>query len=88
MSIFLSCILIKLSLFTLLRLQVTLLSEISLNICIFVSLLCTFDIVLRFTNLQDLKAIIAYGSVLHTNLLVTLIHLDSFSIIKNSIFYI
>lgn len=88
MSIFLSCILIKLSLFALLRLQCLLLSEISFNICIFVSLLCTFDIVIRFVNLQDLKAMIAYGSVLHTNLLITLIHLDSFSIIKNSIFYI
>lgn len=88
MSIFLSCILIKLSLFSLLRLQHCLLSEIPLNICIFVSALCAFDIVFRFANLQDLKAMIAYGSVLHTNLLVVLIHLDSFRSIKNSIFYI
>lgn len=88
MSIFLSCILIKLSLFSLLRLQHSLLSEIPLNICIFVCLICAFDIIFRFANLQDLKAMIAYGSVLHTNLLTALIHLDSFSSIKNSIFYI
>lgn len=88
MSIFLSCILIKLSLFALLRLQSLLLSEISFNVCILVSLICTFDIIFRFVNLQDLKAMVAYGSVLHTNLLVTLIHIDSFALLKNSVFYI
>lgn len=88
MSIFLSCILIKLSFFCLLRLQHVLLSEISFNICIFFSFLCSIDIVFRFINLKDLKAIVAYGSVLHTNLLLALIHFDSFKIIKTSIFYI
>lgn len=88
MSIFLSCILIKLSLFCLLRVQHTLLTEISFNICIFFSFICSIDIVFRFINLKDLKAIIAYSSVLHTNLLLSLIHLDSFKILKSSIFYI
>ena len=88
MSIFLSCILIKLSLYCLLRVQHLLLSEISFNICIFFTFLCSIDIVFRFINLKDLKAIVAYGSVLHTNLLLTLIHLDSFKILKSSVFYI
>jgi len=88
MSIFLSCILIKLSLFSLLRVQHCLLSEIPFNICIFLSFFCCIDIVFRFPSLRDLKAIIAYGSVLHTNLLVALIHLDSLKSLKNSIYYI
>ena len=88
MSIFLSCILIKLSLFCLLRVQHVLLSEISFNICIFFSFICSIDIVFRFINLRDLKAIVAYGSVLHTNLLIALIHLDSFKVLKSSVFYI
>lgn len=88
MSIFLSCILIKLSLFSLLKIQHLLLSEISLNICIFISFFCCLDITFRYSNLRDLKAIIAYGSVLHTNLLLALIHLDSLKSLKNSIYYI
>lgn len=88
MSIFLSCILIKLSLFCLLKIQHCLLSEISFNICIFISFFCCIDIVFRYSNLRDLKAIIAYGSVLHTNLLLALIHLDSLKSLKNSIYYI
>jgi NADH:ubiquinone oxidoreductase subunit 4 (subunit M) len=88
MSIFLSCILIKLSLFCLLKIQHVLLSEISFNICIFFTFVCSIDIVFRFINLRDLKAIVAYGSVLHTNLLLALIHLDSFKILKSSVFYI
>lgn len=88
MSIFLSCILIKLSLFCLLKIQHCFLSEISLNICIYISFFCCIDIVFRYSNLRDLKAIIAYGSVLHTNLLLALIHLDSLKSLKNSIYYI
>ena len=88
MSIYLSCILIKLSLFCLLRIQHILMSEISFNICIFFSFLCSIDIVFRFINLKDLKAIVAYGSVLHTNLLLALVHFDSLKILKSSVFYI
>jgi NADH-quinone oxidoreductase subunit M len=88
MSIYLSCILIKLSFFCLLRFQFVLLSEIPHLVCVFFSLICCFDITFRFINLKDLKAIIAYGSVLHTNLLLALIHLDSFQIFKASIYYI
>lgn len=88
MSIFLSCVLIKLSLFCLLTLQHLLTSEIPLYIFIIFPLYAVIDIIFRFINLKDLKAIIAYGSVLHTNLLVILIHLDSFKIIKNITPYI
>jgi multicomponent K+:H+ antiporter subunit A len=44
--------------------------------------------VFRFFNLRDLKAIIAYSSVLHTNLLLSLIHLDNFKIVNSSIIYV
>lgn len=88
MSIFLSCVLIKLSLFCLLTVQHLLTSEIPLYTFIIFPLLSIIDIVFRFINLKDLKAIVAYGSVLHTNLLVVLIHLDSFKIIKNIMPYI
>jgi len=88
MSIFLSCILIKLSLYCLLRIQHTILTEIPLNICIILPFICTIDIVFRFINQKDLKAIVAYSSVLHTNLLIALIHLDSLKILKSSIYYI
>ena len=78
----------KIIFFCLLRLKYTILSEISLNICIIVALLCSFDITFRLINLKDLKAIIAYSSVLHTNLLLALIHFDTFKILNNSILYI
>lgn len=87
-SIFLSCILIKLAYFALVKVQLSLSSEISLNICILVGILCTIDIVFRFINLKDLKAIIAYSSVLHTNLLIILIHIDHFKIVSYSLLYV
>ena len=87
-SVFLSCILIKLSYFCLFRCQYVLSSEISLNICLIVTFLSVIDIVFRFFNLRDLKAIIAYSSVLHTNLLLSLIHLDNFKIVNSSIIYV
>lgn len=88
MSIFLSCILIKLSYFCLFRVKFVLMTEISYNICILVTLIGVIDIIFRFINLRDLKAIVAYSSVLHTNLLLTLVHLDTFHIINNSILYV
>ena len=87
-SVFLSCILIKLSFFCLFRCQFVLSSEISLNICLIVTFLSVIDIVFRFFNLRDLKAIIAYSSVLHTNLLLSLVHLDNFKIVNSSIIYV
>lgn len=88
MSIFLSCILIKLSYFCLFRVKFILMTEISYNICIIVTLISVIDIIFRIINLRDLKAIIAYSSVLHTNLLLALVHLDTFRIINNSILYV
>lgn len=88
MSIFLSCILIKLSFFSLIRFQNLLLSENNMFICVFFCFLCCIDIVFRFISLRDLKAIVAYSSILHTNLLIALIHLDSSKIFKTSIYYI
>lgn len=88
MSIYLSCILIKLSFFCLIKVKYLLLTEISLNLCVFVTLLCAFEITIRLINLKDLKAIVAYSSVLHTNFLLLLIHLDSFQVLNNSIMYI
>jgi len=87
-SVFLSCILIKLSYYCLFRCQYVLSSEISLNICLIVTFLGVIDIVFRFFNLRDLKAIIAYSSVLHTNLLLSLVHLDNFKIVNSSIIYV
>jgi NADH:ubiquinone oxidoreductase subunit 4 (chain M) len=54
----------------------------------FFCFLCCIDIVFRFISLRDLKAIVAYSSILHTNLLIALIHLDSSKIFKTSIYYI
>jgi NADH:ubiquinone oxidoreductase subunit 4 (subunit M) len=88
MSIFLSCTLIKLSLYCLLRVQHTILSEIPLDICVVLPFVCTIDIVFRVINQRDLKAIVAYSSVLHTNLLIALIHLDSLKVLKSTIYYI
>lgn len=88
MSVFLSCILIKLSYFCLFRFQFALSSEISFNVCIVVTFLSAIDTIFRFINLKDLKAIIAYSSVLHTNLLLALVHLDTFKIINGTVLYV
>nr|QIB71983.1 NADH dehydrogenase subunit 4 [Gruberia lanceolata] len=88
MSVFLSCILIKLSYYGLIKMQFLLSSEISLNICLIVTFLCVIDIVFRLVNLKDLKAVIAYSSVLHTNLLLALVHLDNFKIMNWTILYV
>lgn len=88
MSVFLSCILIKLSYFCLFRFQFVLASEIPFNLCIVVTFLSSIDTIFRFINLKDLKAIIAYSSVLHTNLLLALVHLDTFKVIHGTVLYV
>jgi NADH:ubiquinone oxidoreductase subunit 4 (subunit M) len=88
MSIFLSCILIKIAYYALLKFHLTFLTEISYFICIWVALIGIFDVILRVLNIKDLKALIAYSSVLHTNLLVILIHLDIYKVCLSSIFYV
>lgn len=87
-SIYLSCVLIKLSFYCLIKVKYLLLSTISLNICIMACLVCILDITVRLIILKDLKAIVAYSSVLHTNFLILLIHLDSFQVLNNTIMYV
>ena len=88
MSIFLSCILIKIAYFCLLKIQLILPLEINLNIFLIFCTFCIIDLVSKFINLKDLKAIVAYSSVLHTNLLVLLNHIDTSKIITSSILYV
>ena len=88
MSVFLSCILIKLSYYCLIRFQIVLSSEISYNLCILVTLLCIIDLTTRILNITDLKALVAYSSVIHTNILLALVHFDSFRVLNTNILYI
>ena len=50
--------------------------------------LCTFDVTCRLIVQVDLKAVIAYGSVLHVNLLVLLILLDTTYLSLGTVLYI
>lgn len=81
-SIFLSCILIKICLYGFIRLLLLLNSDISLIPLIFFVILCTFDVTYRLSQQVDLKAVIAYSSVLHVNLLMilTLINPSAYSL--------
>lgn len=87
-SIFLSCVLIKISLYCLLKIQSIFLSECNFFIFIILPIFGILDIIFRITNVKDLKAIVAYSSVLHTNLLIILIHIDSLNNIKYISYYI
>lgn len=87
-SIFLSCILIKLSYFSLLKFKFIFNSEISYNFFILVILYSSFDVVSRVVNVRDLKSLIAHGSVLHTNLLLLLTHIDNIKFFKGLALYI
>jgi NADH:ubiquinone oxidoreductase subunit 4 (subunit M) len=77
MSIFLSCILIKVCFFVLLRLLGALRGDLVVLPFAAVVALSVFDLTLRLSVQTDLKAITAYGSVLHVNLLLLLLLLDS-----------
>lgn len=87
-SIFLSCILIKISLYCLLKVQSIFLINCNSIFFIILPIFGILDIVFRIANIKDLKAIVAYSSVLHTNLLIILIHLDSLNNIKYISYYI
>lgn len=77
MSIFLSCILIKVCFYGLMRIfWVIGGGEIIIPLVFFVCI-SVFDITLRLAGQVDLKAITAYGSVLHVNLLALLFLLDT-----------
>jgi NADH:ubiquinone oxidoreductase subunit 4 (subunit M) len=77
MSIFLSCILIKVCFFALVRLLSTLRGDLVILPFAAVAALSVFDLTLRLSAQTDLKAITAYGSVLHVNLLLLLFLLDA-----------
>jgi NADH:ubiquinone oxidoreductase subunit 4 (subunit M) len=87
-SIFLSCILIKLSFFSLLRFKCIFPAEFSYNLFAAIVVLSVYDVASRVSNVRDLKALVAYGSVLHTNLLVLLVHLDNTLFFKGIALYI
>lgn len=76
-SIFLSCIVIKLSYFCMLKFQYFLPGELVVNFCIFFGILGVLDVIFHVINIRDLKSLIAHSSVLHTNLLIILTHTDT-----------
>ncbi len=88
MSVFLSCVLIKICLYCLLRFWWLINNEPPLVPLTFLVICCVFDITARLITQTDLKAIIAYGSVLHVNLLVLLVLLDTNILSLGSILYI
>jgi multicomponent Na+:H+ antiporter subunit A len=62
--------------------------EITILPFIFFCGLAVFDLTLRLVIQTDLKAITAYGSVLHVNLLIILFLLDTNTLNNGLIFYI
>ncbi len=75
-SIFLSCILIKVCLYGFMRMIYILNQDIIIMPLIFFVIACTFDVVYRLSQQVDLKAVVAYSSVLHVNLLILLVLLS------------
>jgi len=88
MSIFLSCILIKVCLYALVRFLALLHGDLVVIPFIFVVCLSVFDLMLRLAIQTDLKAITAYGSVLHVNLLLLLILLDTSVLSSGVLLYV
>lgn len=88
MSIFLSCVLIKVCLYGFMRFLYILQDNIVVFPFIFCCILCVFDIAVRLITQMDLKAVVAYGSVLHINLLLILILLDGTKLSLGLILYI
>ena len=88
LSIFLSCILVKICFYGLLRMHLIIGGEIIILPFIFFIGLSVFDVTIRLIIQVDLKAVTAYGSVLHVNLLVLLFLVDTSMINNGLIFYI
>ena len=76
-SIFLSCIIIKMSYFCMLKFHYYFAGEIIVKLCIFLAIIGVFDVIFHVLNIRDLKSLIAHSSVLHTNLLIILTHTDT-----------
>ncbi len=87
-SIFLSCILIKICLYGFMRTLLLINQDILVSPLIFFILACIFDVVYRLAQQVDLKAVIAYSSVLHVNLLILLVLLNPGTLNLGLILYI
>lgn len=88
LSIFLSCVLVKVCFYGLIRVFLCIGGEILIVCFIFFVGLSVFDVTVRLILQTDLKAITAYGSVLHVNLLILLFLLDTSVASHGLIFYI
>lgn len=84
-SIFLSCIVIKLSYFCMLKFHYFLPGELIVNWCVFLGVLGVIDVIFHIINVRDLKSLIAHSSVLHTNLLIILTHTDTVHMSLNNL---
>lgn len=88
MSIFLSCILIKVCFFGLLKFIYLIGFSFFIIPFVFFLGLGVFDVTIRLIMQTDLKAITAYGSVLHINLFIILFFFDSNLLNSGLIYYI
>lgn len=88
LSIFLSCVLLKICLYGFIRLLRILNTEIICLPFIYCLALAIIDVSFRITTQTDLKAITAYSSVIHINLLVLMILLDSLHLTLPVIIYV
>ena len=87
-SIFLSCVLIKIAIFALIQFKLLINIEISYNLIFFLTILGIVEVTIRLVDVVDLKAMIAYSSVLHTNLFLILMHLSNFKFFAHLHLYI
>jgi len=68
-----------------LKIQYNLPGELLSYICIFMGALGVIDVVFKILCVRDLKSLIAHSSVLHTNLLIMLIHVETHHLGLNNI---
>lgn len=88
MSIFLSCVLVKVCFYGLMRVNLFIGGEMIILPFIFFIGVGIFDIAMRLIIQIDLKAVTAYGSVLHINLLILLFLFDTTALNNGLILYI
>lgn len=88
MSIFLSCVLVKLCFYGLIRVYLIIGGEVLVLPFIFFIGVGIFDVAARLVVQIDLKAVAAYGSVLHINLLVLLFLIDTNVLSNGLILYV
>lgn len=88
MSIFLSCILIKICFFGLIKMYMIVGGEVLILPFLFCAGMGVFDLTSRLLIQVDLKAITAYSSVLHINLFIILFLLDTNILNSGLVLYI